>query len=162
MKRTREMIEFVAKGDRESFRKNLFIEVTKRLEEKLEEFKRRVSQGILVSEEGGDEEEALHVDPNMAKEFFLLDLDHKGHTITIKSLGTGIGKPLVSYIDGERFEIFTDKEIAVKQSKAAIDRMIEKNIDDIKDLRKNPKKIEQEKKAAKEAEESEESTEEKT
>lgn len=156
------MIEFVAKEDKESFRKNLFIEVTKRLEEKLEEFKRRVSQGILVSEEGGDEEEALHVDPNMAKEFFLLDLEHKGHTITIKSLGTGIGKPLVSYIDGERFEIFTDKEIAVNQSKAAIDRMVEKNIDDIKDLRKNPKKIEQEKKAAKEAEESKKSTEEKT
>jgi hypothetical protein len=161
MKRTREMIELIAKEDRESFRKNLFIEVTKRLEEKIEEIKKKISQGILVSEEGGDEEEALHVDPNMAKEFFLLDIEHKGHTITIKSLGTGIGKPLVSYIDGERFEIFTDKEIAVRESKAAIDRMIEKNIDDIKNLRKNPKKIEQEKKAAKEASESEESTEEK-
>jgi hypothetical protein len=147
MNRTRKMIEFVTNEDKESFCKYLSIEVSERLETKLEEVKKRISQEILVTEEG-DEEEALHVDPNMAKEFFLFDIDHKGHTITIKSLGTGIGKPLVSYIDGERFEIFTDKEIAVKESKSAIDRMIEKKIENIGDLRKNPKKLEQEKKAA--------------
>jgi hypothetical protein len=156
MKTIRDMVDCLENDDRESFRKILFKEVTNRIENRLEQKKTEISREIIVSEMGpknafagsaaaGGDEEALHVDPNMAKEFFLFDIEYKGHTITVKSLGTGIGKPLVSYIDGERFEIFTDKEIAEKESKSAVDRMVSKKIDHVKDLRKTPKQINQEK-----------------
>jgi hypothetical protein len=151
MKTIRDMVDCLENDDRESFRKILFKEVTNRIENRLEQKKTEISREIIVSEmapkapSGGEDEEALHVDPNMAKEFFLFDIEYKGHTITVKSLGTGIGKPLVSYIDGERFEIFTDKEIAERESKSAVDRMVSKKIDNVKDLRKTPRQINQEK-----------------
>jgi hypothetical protein len=151
MKTIRDMVDCLENDDRESFRKILFKEVTNRIENRLEQKKSEISREIIVSEmapkapSAGGDEEALHVDPNMAKEFFLFDIEYKGHTITVKSLGTGIGKPLVSYIDGDRFEIFTDKEIAEKESKSAIDRMVSKKIDNVKDLRKTTKQINQEK-----------------
>jgi acyl dehydratase len=151
MKTIRDMVDCLENDDRESFRKILFKEVTNRIENRLEQKKSKISREIIVSEmapkapSAGGDEEALHVDPNMAKEFFLFDIEYKGHTITVKSLGTGIGKPLVSYIDGDRFEIFTDKEIAEKESKSAIDRMVSKKIDNVKDLRKTTKQINQEK-----------------
>jgi len=60
-------------------------------------------------------------------------------------LGTGIGKPVISYIDGEQFEVFTDKEIAKKESIEAVNRMIQKNIESVKDLRKTDKQLAKEK-----------------
>ena len=51
----------------------------------------------------------------------------------------------MSYIDGQKFEIFTDKEIATKESKKAIDTMEKKGISSINDLRKTPDQLRKEK-----------------
>lgn len=146
---TRIIIDHLLSGRENEFRKELVREMAKRMEEAIEERKSLRSKSILEGTpeqmKADTERELLHVDPTMAKEFFLFDIDYKGHTITVKSLGTGIGKPLISYIDGERFEIFTDKEIAVRESKSAIDRMIKKGIKDIQDLRFTPEKLKQKK-----------------
>lgn len=143
------MIEFLEKEDFESFKKSLFLCISEKLEEALSDKRDFVSQSVLeqgdAAAEADAEKQALFVDPNMAKEFFLMDIDHKGHTITLKSLGTGIGKPVISYIDGEQFEVFTDKEIAKKESIEAVNRMIQKNIESVKDLRKTDKQLAKEK-----------------
>lgn len=146
---TRNLIDNLVDKDFDGFKNKLFLVVSEKLQVALEDKKLNVSSKILEAATDAAaaeaEKQALFVDPMMAKEFFLLDIEHKGHTITIKSLGTGIGKPLVSYIDGEKFEIFTDKEIAVRESKQAIDRMLKKGIKNIEDLRKTPEKIKSEK-----------------
>jgi len=154
--RTIKLIDHVIEGDAESFRKSLLTIVSDKIEERLQEVRNELSRGVLeaVSPDSTKadaekikadaETQALYVDPMMAKEFFLFDIEYKGHTITIKSLGTGIGKPLVSYIDGQKFEIFTDKEIATKESKQAIDRMSKKGITNIADLRKTPEQLKKE------------------
>lgn len=149
--KTRNMIEFLEKEDFESFKKSLFLCISEKLEEALSDKRDFVSQSVLeqgdaaAAAEADAEKQALFVDPMMAKEFFLMDIDHKGHTITLKSLGTGIGKPVISYIDGEQFEVFTDKEIAKKESIEAVNRMIQKNIESVKDLRKTDKQLAKEK-----------------
>jgi hypothetical protein len=148
-KESRNLIDNLVDGNFDSFKNKLFLVVSEKLQVALGEKKLSVSNKILEAQADAAaaeaEKQALFVDPMMAKEFFLLDMEYKGHTITIKSLGTGIGKPLVSYIDGEKFEIFTDKEIAVKESKQAIERMLKKGIKNIEDLRKTPEKIKSEK-----------------
>jgi len=150
--KTRNMIEFLEKEDFESFKKSLFLCISEKLEEALSDKRDFVSQSVLeqgdaaaAAAEADAEKQALFVDPMMAKEFFLMDIDHKGHTITLKSLGTGIGKPVISYIDGEQFEVFTDKEIAKKESIEAVNRMIQKNIESVKNLRNNDKQLAKEK-----------------
>lgn len=149
------IVNNVSERDFESFKKNLFLVVSEKVEIALSVMKENNFRGILEAATGSPdqdkanaeltkadaEKQALFVDPMMAKEFFLFDIEYKGHTITVKSLGTGIGKPLVSYIDGQKFEIFTDKEIATKESKQAIDRMIKKGLTDINDLRKTPERL---------------------
>lgn len=154
--RTARLLDHASEGDMESFRKSLLSIVSDKIEERLQELRAQVSRGVLeaINPEAAKasaekvkadaETQALYVDPMMAKEFFLFDIEYKGHTITIKSLGTGIGKPLVSYIDGQKFEIFTDKEIATKESKQAIDRMSKKGITNIADLRKTPDQLKKE------------------
>lgn len=154
--RTIKLIDHVIEGDAESFRKSLLTIVSDKIEERLQEVRNELSRGVLeaVSPDSTKAEaekikadaetQALYVDPMMAKEFFLFDVEYKGHTITIKSLGTGIGKPLVSYIDGQRFEIFTDRGIATKESKQAIETMIRKKISKVSDLRKTPDQIKRE------------------
>lgn len=163
------IVNDVVEGNFESFKKNLFLVVSEKIEEALEERRVQVSSSILEADdpaaaaaEADAEKQALFVDPMMAKEYFLVDLDYKEHTITLKTLGTGIGKPIISYIDGQQFEVFTDKEIAEKESKQAIDRMIKKGITDIKNLRKTPEQLKMEAEKAKQLQKSKESEEQKT
>lgn len=163
------IVNNIVERDFESFKKNLFLVVSEKIEEALEERRLEVSSSILEAEdpaaaaaEADAEKQALFVDPMMAKEYFLKDIDYKEHTITLKTLGTGIGKPIISYIDGQQFEVFTDKEIAEKESKQAIDRLIEKGITDIKNLRKTPEQLKMEAEKAKQIQKSKESEEQKT
>ena len=158
------IVKDVSEKDFESFKKNLFLVVSEKIEEALEERRIQVSSSILEADdpaaaaaEADAEKQALFVDPMMAKEYFLKDIDYKGHTITLKTLGTGIGKPIISYIDAQQFEVFTDKEIAEKESKQAIDRLIEKGITDIKNLRKTPEQLKMEAEKAKQIQKSKES-----
>lgn len=163
------IVNDVVEGNFESFKKNLFLVVSEKIEEALEERRIQVSSSILEADdpaaaaaEADAEKQALFVDPMMAKEYFLVDIDYKGHTITLKTLGTGIGKPIISYVDAQQFEVFTDKEIAEKESKQAIDRMIRKGITDIKNLRKTPEQLKMESEKAKQLQKSKESEEQKT
>ena len=163
------IVKDVSEKDFESFKKNLFLVVSEKIEEALEERRIQVSSSILEADdpaaaaaEADAEKQALFVDPMMAKEYFLKDIDYKGHTITLKTLGTGIGKPIISYVDAQQFEVFTDKEIAEKESKQAIDRMIQKGITDIKNLRKTPEQLKMEAEKAKQIQKSKESEEQKT
>lgn len=163
------IVNDVVEGNFESFKKNLFLVVSEKIEEALEERRVQVSSSILEADdpaaaaaEADAEKQALFVDPMMAKEYFLVDIDYKGHTITLKTLGTGIGKPIISYVDAQQFEVFTDKEIAEKESKQAIDRMIRKGITDIKNLRKTPEQLKMESEKAKQLQKSKESEEQKT
>jgi len=153
--KTTKLLNHLAEGDIESFKKILLSLVTEKIEKRFMEQRERISSSLLEQSpdaakadaekmKADAEKQALFVDPLMAKEFFLFDLEYKGHTITVKSLGTGIGKPLVTYIDGQNFEVFTDKEIAKKEAKAAIDKMEEKGITDLKDLRKTSEQIKKE------------------
>lgn len=163
----RQIVKDVLERDFESFKKNLFLVISEKIELALSERREEVSKSILEASPTGSpdqdkanaeltkadaERQALFVDPTMAKEFFLFDVEYKGHTITVKSLGTGIGKPLISYIDGQKFEIFTDKDVATKESKQAIDRIIKKGLTNINDLRKTPDQLKAEEKARKEQE----------
>jgi hypothetical protein len=163
------IVKDVSEKDFESFKKNLFLVVSEKIEEALEERRIQVSSSILEADdpaaaaaEADAEKQALFVDPMMAKEYFLKDIDYKGHTITLKTLGTGIGKPIISYVDAQQFEVFTDKEIAEKESKQAIDRMIQKGITDIKNLRKTPEQLKMEAEKVKQLQKSKESEEQKT
>ena len=163
------IVNNIVERDFESFKKNLFLVVSEKIEEALEERRLEVSSSILEADdpaaaaaEADAEKQALFVDPMMAKEYFLKDIDYKGHTITLKTLGTGIGKPIISYVDAQQFEVFTDKEIAEKESKQAIDRMIQKGITDIKNLRKTPEQLKMEAEKVKQLQKSKESEEQKT
>ena len=163
------IVKDVSEKDFESFKKNLFLVVSEKIEEALEERRIQVSSSILEADdpaaaaaEADAEKQALFVDPMMAKEYFLKDIDYKGHTITLKTLGTGIGKPIISYVDAQQFEVFTDKEIAEKESKQAIDRMIQKGITDTKNLRKTPEQLKMEAEKVKQLQKSKESEEQKT
>ena len=163
------IVKDVSEKDFESFKKILFLVVSEKIEEALEERRIQVSSSILEADdpaaaaaEADAEKQALFVDPMMAKEYFLKDIDYKGHTITLKTLGTGIGKPIISYVDAQQFEVFTDKEIAEKESKQAIDRMIQKGITDIKNLRKTPEQLKMEAEKVKQLQKSKESEEQKT
>lgn len=154
------IIENVFENDFESFKKNLCILISEKIEVALGDKRDQVSSSILeagdaaaAAAEADAEKQALFVDPMMAKEYFLVDLEYKGHTITLKSLGTGIGKPVISYIDNEQYEVFTDREVAKKESKEAVDRMVEKGIDDIKNLRRTPAQMKKDAENAKKAEE---------
>jgi hypothetical protein len=157
------IIDCVTERNFESFKKNLFLVVSEKIEESLGERRIQVSSSILeandpaaASAEADAEKQALFVDPNMAKEFFIKDLDYKDHVITLKTLGTGIGKPVVAYIDGEQFEVFTDKEIAEKESKQAVDRMISRGIENLADLRKSKSQLKAEAQKAKETQKTQE------
>lgn len=154
--KSKKLMDQLEQGDFDSFKKSLLLLVSEKIEERLQEKKSDIARGVLEAInpdstkadaeriKADAETQALYVDPMMAKEFFLFDVEYKGHTITIKSLGTGIGKPLVSYIDGQRFEIFTDKGVATKESKQAIETMIRKKISRVSDLRKTLDQIEKE------------------
>jgi hypothetical protein len=153
----KKIIELLYSKETEKIHPILFQEIAERIDKSILAMKEDVSKKILVREMNPDavkanaekqkadaEQELLHVDPMMAKEFFLFDVEYKGHVITVKSLGTGLGKPLVSYIDSEKFEIFTDKDIAVRECKSAIDTMIRKKLTSVHDIRKTPERIKKE------------------
>ena len=174
-KKIEEIINNVLEEDFESFKKNILLAISEKIDMSFANKREKVSHEIMSVTENVNasspdqakasaeltkadaEKQALFVDPMMAKEYFLVDLDYKEHTITLKTLGTGIGKPIISYIDGQQFEVFTDKEIAEKESKQAIDRMIKKGITDIKNLRKTPEQLKMEAEKAKQLQKAKES-----
>lgn len=155
--KTIKIVDDIFEKNYESFKKSLFSLISEKIEEILEQKKIDISSSLLGEAEDAAaeaEKQALFVDPNMAKEFFIKDLDYKDHVITLKTLGTGMGKPVVAYIDGKQFEVFTDKEVAEKEAKQAIDRMISRNIDNLEDLRKSSAQLKKEAEQAKSAEKS--------
>ena len=103
--KTKKLMDQLEQGDLDSFKKSLLSLVSERIEARLQQRKWEMSKGVLevVDPEAAKaaaekvkadaETQALYVDPMMAKEFFLFDMEYKGHTITVKSLGTGTGKP---------------------------------------------------------------------
>lgn len=153
-KKIEEIINNVLEEDFESFKKNILLAISEKIDMSFANKREKVSHEIMgvtetVNASSPDqakasaeltkadaERQALFVDPMMAKEFFLFDMDYKGHVITIKSLGTGIGKPVVSYIDDEQFEVFADKDVAKEKSMEAVDKLIKRGLKTIKYLRK--------------------------
>jgi len=112
-KKIEEIINNVLEEDFESFKKNILLAISEKIDMSFANKREKVSHEIMGVTETANasspdqakasaeltkadaERQALFVDPMMAKEFFLFDIDYKGHVITIKSLGTGIGKPVV-------------------------------------------------------------------
>jgi len=168
-KKIEEIINNVLEEDFESFKKNILLAISEKIDMSFANKREKVSHEIMSVTENVNasspdqakasaeltkadaEKQALFVDPMMAKEFFLFDMDYKGHVITIKSLGTGIGKPVVSYIDDEQFEVFADKDVAKEKSMEAVDKLIKRGLTTIKYLRKTDdhiKRLEAEKEKA--------------
>ena len=59
----------------------------------------------------------IALDPKLEKEFFLDAIDFHGHTITVKTLGTGPTSPVVVYIDDKRWEMFPGPKRALQAAK---------------------------------------------
>lgn len=161
------IIDSVQENNFEVFKRSLFTVISEKIDKVLSIRMEEVSRNILEQNpdqakasaeltKADAEKQALFVDPMMAKEFFLFDVEYKGHVITIKSLGTGINKPVIAYIDDEQFEVFADKDVAKKESMQAIEKMVKKGITNLKYLRKTPDQIKQIEKEAKEKQKAEE------
>ena len=65
----------------------------------------------------------ISLDPNFEKEFFMKEMDYKGHKVTIKQIGLGLSKPVRVYVDGNRWEFFPGPQSAVKAAKDYVDGM---------------------------------------
>ena len=66
------------------------------------------------------------LDPNFEKEFYIKEMDYKGHKVVLKQVGLGLSKPIRVYVDDKRWEFFPGPESALKNVKSYIDEMIEK------------------------------------
>ncbi len=60
------------------------------------------------------------LDPGMDREFFLKSFDVGENTVTIKTIGVGKNKPVSSYINGVRWEMFPGPVKAEEESKKFI------------------------------------------
>lgn len=60
------------------------------------------------------------VDPNFSKEYFYSREKFGDYEITLKKLGLGQGAPVVSYINGDRYEVFVTTKQAEKETKRFI------------------------------------------
>ena len=65
----------------------------------------------------------ISLDPNFEKEFFMKEMEHKGHKITIKQVGLGLSKPVRVYVDGNRWEFFPGPESALKAARSYVDSL---------------------------------------
>jgi hypothetical protein len=57
----------------------------------------------------------IALDPRLEKEIFIDTFEVNGKTVIIKSLGLGITKPVVVYIDDKRWEVFPGPRIAKRE-----------------------------------------------
>ena len=58
----------------------------------------------------------IALDPTLEKEVFLTSFEVDGKNVTIKSLGLGPTKPVVVYIDDNRWEVFPGPKIAKREA----------------------------------------------
>jgi len=87
--------------------------------------------------------------PDFEKEFFLKRFDVKGNTVILKKLGLGSSAPVISYINDERWEIFTTPNQAERETTNYInDGSYDKKV---KEVEEKKKQIEAQKKAEEEA-----------
>jgi hypothetical protein len=66
------------------------------------------------------------LDPNFEKEFYIKEMDYKGHKVVLKQVGLGLSKPIRVYVDDKKWEFFPGPESAIKSARSYIDEMIEK------------------------------------
>lgn len=87
--------------------------------------------------------------PDFEKEFFLKRFEVKGNTVILKKLGLGSSAPVTSYINDERWEIFTTPNQAERETTNYInDGSYDKKM---KEKEEKKKEIEAQKKAEEEA-----------
>ena len=88
-----------------------------------------VSKSLLFEEEEEEEPDKIDdqgtgadpvLDPGMDREFFLKSFDVGDNTVTIKTIGVGKNKPVSSYINGVRWEMFPGPVKAEEESKKFI------------------------------------------
>lgn len=71
------------------------------------------------------------LDPNFEKEFYIKEMDYKGHKVVLKQIGLGLSKPIRVYVDDKKWEFFPGPESALKSARSYIDEMIEKEKDSV-------------------------------
>lgn len=85
----------------------------------------------VVPTTAGSVRDDASLDPAIEKEFFLKSENYKNQEITIKQVGTGLGKPVRVYINGRRWEFFPGPKAAMTATKEYVDQLV-------KDVRRDP------------------------
>lgn len=85
----------------------------------------------IVPTAAGSVRDDMSLDPNMEKEFFIRTEKYKNQDITLKQVGTGLGKPVRAYINNRRWEFFPGPDAAMEASRVYVDQLM-------KDVRKDP------------------------
>jgi hypothetical protein len=91
----------------------------------------KASELRIVPTTAGSVRDDATLDPAVEKEFFLRSENYKNQEITIKQVGTGLGKPVRVYINGRRWEFFPGPKVAMSATKEYVDQLV-------KDARKDP------------------------
>lgn len=98
---------------------------------KLAAKKLKPSELKIVPTTAGSVRDDISLDPNMEKEFFVRTEKYKNQDITLKQVGTGLGKPVRAYINNRRWEFFPGPDAAMEASRVYVDQMM-------KDIRRDP------------------------
>jgi hypothetical protein len=91
----------------------------------------KTSELRIVPTAAGSVRDDASLDPAIDKEFFIRSETYKNQEITIKQVGTGLGKPVRVYINGRRWEFFPGPKAAMSATREYVDQMV-------KDARKDP------------------------
>lgn len=65
----------------------------------------------------------ISLDPNFEKEFYMKEMDYKGHKVVLKQIGLGLSKPVRVYVDDKRWEFFPGPEAAIKSARSYVDSL---------------------------------------
>lgn len=71
------------------------------------------------------------LDPNFEKEFYIKEMEYKGHKVVLKQVGLGLSKPIRVYVDNKKWEFFPGQESAIKSVRSYIDEMNENEKDSV-------------------------------
>jgi hypothetical protein len=91
----------------------------------------KTSELRIVPTAAGSVRDDASLDPAIDKEFFIRSETYKNQEITIKQVGTGLGKPVRVYINGRRWEFFPGPKAAMSATREYVDQMV-------KDARTDP------------------------
>jgi len=154
-KSLRSVIDSLADKDAEAFRLSVRGELMSRVGSSISSLKKDVSESLvsenltgapsappvtkpinsgdlrIVPTAAGAAKDDISLDPNFEKEYFQSSMLHQNQRITVKQVGTGLGKPVRIYINDRRWELFPGPKVALKSAKEYIDGML-------KDVRKDP------------------------